>query len=342
MMRKAEFTFRDLTVRYLYDVPAQADAYLPMILYIPDSSLDHGYEKFISAEFQRNHPCSVIVPEVMDWVCPAVAQTIQRLIFDFRIKYKLDICRTYLVGAGYGAIGAWHLAGSYPRLFAAMVAIGGCADPYHIRNAKYMPIWAFHAANDPKIHVSEATQLGGRKYLAGSRRLVDALRTEGSELVRYTEYTSGAEELAERVMQSTEPWDWLFEQDRKKVIWITFIRPGLYRLDDWFMASAYLIEGEKKALLIDTTMTHAHVDEVVKRITRLPIELAITHPHRDHMLHAFEFEKVYIHEDDRKAMYDCIHGMYDMKEGKSAFSVHRRTPIQSIWISWIIFIRSSG
>ena len=113
MMRKAEFTFRDLTVRYLYDVPAQADTYLPMILYIPDSSLDHGYEKFISAEFQRNHPCSVIVPEVMDWVCPAVAQTIQRLIFDFRIKYKLDICRTYLVGAGYGAIGAWHLAGSY-------------------------------------------------------------------------------------------------------------------------------------------------------------------------------------------------------------------------------------
>ena len=93
MMRKAEFTFRDLTVRYLYDVPAQADAYLPMILYIPDSSLDHGYEKFISAEFQRNHPCSVIVPEVMDWVCPAVAQTIQRLIFDFRIKYKLDIGR---------------------------------------------------------------------------------------------------------------------------------------------------------------------------------------------------------------------------------------------------------
>ena len=179
-----------------------------------------------------------------------------------------------------------------------------------------MPIWAFHAANDPKIHVSEATQLGGRKYLAGSRRLVDALRTEGSELVRYTEYTSGAEELAERVMQSTEPWDWLFEQDRKKVIWITFIRPGLYRLDDWFMASAYLIEGEKKALLIDTTMTHAHVDEVVKRITRLPVELAITHPHRDHMLHAFEFEKVYIHEDDRKAMYDCIHGMYDMKAGK--------------------------
>lgn len=65
MMRKAEFTFRDLTVRYLYDVPAQADAYLPMILYIPDSSLDHGYEKFISAEFQRNHPCSVIVPEVI-------------------------------------------------------------------------------------------------------------------------------------------------------------------------------------------------------------------------------------------------------------------------------------
>ena len=103
---------------------------------------------------------------------------------------------------------------------------------------------------------------------------------------------------------------------KPEYFWITFIRPGLYRLDDWFMASAYLIEGEKKALLIDTTMTHAHVDEVVKRITRLPVELAITHPHRDHMLHAFEFEKVYIHEDDRKAMYDCIHGMYDMKAGK--------------------------
>lgn len=72
---------------------------------------------------------------------------------------------------------------------------------------------------------------------------------------------------------TTEPWDWLFEQDRKKVIWITFIRPGLYRLDDWFMASAYLIEAEKKALLIDTTMTHAHVDEVVKRIPGFRLSL---------------------------------------------------------------------
>lgn len=314
-MNQSSYSYRGFSFQFLSFLPDDP-LNMPAILYLPDSPGDNGYATLISREFQEKHPCGVLIPEYRDWTDPTAAQALQRWIFDIRRQYKMDICRTYLVGAGFGAVCAWHLIGGYPRLFAAMIAIGGCGDPYRARNAKFVPIWAFHTADDDRISVTGPSTVAGKQHLAGSRRLTAALRTEGSELMRYTEKDTGADTLKDETLSSSEVWDWMFEQDRKNIIWITYIRPGIYRLDDWFMATAYLVEGEKKALLIDTTMTHANMLDTVKRLTHLPVELAITHPHRDHMMHAFEFERVYIHEEDRKAMDDCITGMYSMRAGK--------------------------
>ena len=316
MMQTSEYTFKETSFTYRYYHPSAAGSYLPTLLYLPASEEDTRYSFFVTEEFQNEHPCSVLVPEIMDWTNPVISQSIQRLLFDFRKAHPSDICRTYLVGAGYGAVGAWHMLGSYPRLFAAMIAIGGCGDPYHVRNAVYVPVRAYQSVKDPVIHISTPTSVRGKKYLAGSRRLIAALRTAGSELADYHEVPESPEELIEHVWNDQETWKWLFAQDRKNIVWITFIRPGIYRLDDWFMASAYLIEGEEKALLIDTTMTHAHLLQTVRQLTKLPVELAITHPHRDHMLHAFEFDTVYIHEADRQAMDECVQKIFDMKAGK--------------------------
>ena len=38
--------------------------------------------------------------------------------------------------------------------------------------------------------------------------------------------------------------------------------------------------------------------DTVKKLTRLPVEVAITHPHRDHMFRIDRFEKVYLHKND--------------------------------------------
>lgn len=314
-MLKDTFTFRETALRYRLFVPEGAGGMLPLTVYLPDGEEDNGAQTLLDGAFQSAHPCFVLIPEAAE-MTPQTAQTLQRLIFDVRKRYGMDICRTYLIGCGLGAVGAWRLLGSYPRLFAGTIAVGGCGDPYHVRNAKYAPVWAFHARDDGRIHVSEPTRLGGREYLAGSRRLIAALRTEGSELARYTEAETGAQTLPAKVLGDRQALDWLFEQDRKNVLWVTCIRPGIYRLDDWFMASAYLIEGRKRALLIDTTMTHADLRAAVSALTPLPVDLAITHPHRDHMLHAFAFDRVYIHENDREAMRACMQGVFDMRDGK--------------------------
>ncbi len=95
-------------------------------------------------------------------------------------------------------------------------------------------------------------------------------------------------------------------------MWISMIRPGIYRIEDWFMSSCYLIVGEKRALMIDTAMSHVPLMSLIRQLTYLPVSLAVTHPHMDHMLHAFAFDTVYMHESDAKDLDACLKGMTDM------------------------------
>ena len=213
------------------------------------------------------------------------------------------------------------MLGSYPRLFAGTLAVGGCGDPYHVRHAKFAPVWAFHAADDARIAVSGKTTLHGKCFLAGSRRLIAALRTDGAELARYTETDAQADALPEQVFSSAEVRRWLYQQDRKKVLWVYMIRPGLYRIDDWFMASCYLIEGTERALLIDTTMAHADLMKTVRQLTALPVSLAITHPHLDHMLHAYAFDPVYFHELDARQLDAHLQSMSRMLHGDTGMDI---------------------
>ena len=93
-------------------------------------------------------------------------------------------------------------------------------------------------------------------------------------------------------------FDWLLKQDRRTQLEVTWIKPGFWRIDDYFTATCYLIEGRDKALLIDTGMGEGDLLDTVKKLTRLPVEVAITHPHRDHMFRIDRFEKVYLHKND--------------------------------------------
>ena len=47
---------------------------------------------------------------------------------------------------------------------------------------------------------------------------------------------------------------WLLAQDRRTQYMVTWLMPGVWRMDDFFSASCYLVEGKEKALLIDTGM----------------------------------------------------------------------------------------
>ena len=63
---------------------------------------------------------------------------------------------------------------------------------------------------------------------------------------------------------------------------------------------AYLVKGREKALLIDTTTGIGSIRDFVRELAgTLPLEVVITHGHIDHAGNAYEFDRVYIHPEDR-------------------------------------------
>lgn len=305
------YTCDQISIRYELFCPESGEKLLPLLVCLPRHEKDDLWKLFCDETHQASHPAFVLCPEYRDWTDPLYARVLQRLLFAIRAEKCMDVCRTYLLGIGRGAVCAWHMLGSYPRLFAGTIAIGGCGNPYTVRNALYAPVWGFHSTEDQDIHVKLPTSVFGKNFLAGSKRLHDALCTAGARHARYTEVNCPAEELPGRVLSDASVIDWLFDQDRKKVTWVTMVTPELYRLDDWFMSSCYLVIGKERALLIDTTMTHERILPLVRKLTSLPVDLALTHPHLDHMLHAYAFENVYIIAE---AVADMNHQLGKMKQ----------------------------
>lgn len=73
---------------------------------------------------------------------------------------------------------------------------------------------------------------------------------------------------------------------------------GIYLIDDNKIATAYLVVGQNKALLIDTGIGLGDLKSVVSNLTTLPIIVVNTHGHSDHVWGNFQFEEAYIAKAD--------------------------------------------
>ncbi len=60
----------------------------------------------------------------------------------------------------------------------------------------------------------------------------------------------------------------------------------------------YIIEGSKKALLIDTGTRCDSLDKIVRKITSKPLEVVVTHGHFDHTGNIGYFGSVFMHKAD--------------------------------------------
>lgn len=94
------------------------------------------------------------------------------------------------------------------------------------------------------------------------------------------------------------------QEDWSKVYTSKLLAPGVWQIDDFggFVSNEnmYLIEGQDKALLFDTGMGKGDLAAYVKTLTKLPVEVAITHGNRDHFLQVDQFKEstVYISKKD--------------------------------------------
>ncbi len=85
-----------------------------------------------------------------------------------------------------------------------------------------------------------------------------------------------------------------------EVTWFTAesVADGVWRIDDHGSDNMYLVEGEDKALLIDTGTGIADLAEFVRSITNKPLIIVNTHGHPDHAGGNFQFVEVSAHPAD--------------------------------------------
>jgi glyoxylase-like metal-dependent hydrolase (beta-lactamase superfamily II) len=68
--------------------------------------------------------------------------------------------------------------------------------------------------------------------------------------------------------------------------------------------SLYLVEGDRRAVLIDAGTSIADLDKVVASITKKPVTLVATHAHPDHTGSAINyFPELYIHPGDAESSF---------------------------------------
>ena len=101
--------------------------------------------------------------------------------------------------------------------------------------------------------------------------------------------------------------------------------------DTWFIeeydgyASAYmyLLAGNKKALLIDTGFGTIPLKEICEELTALPVTVALTHGHVDHIGGTGAFEEVWLAAEDKE-----LYRVHSSDEVRRIFTKEKLMPVK--------------
>ena len=78
----------------------------------------------------------------------------------------------------------------------------------------------------------------------------------------------------------------------------------------------YLIEGEDKAALIDAGTNIPKLDRIVKRITKKPVSLLLTHGHGDHVGAAGCFDELWMNTEDKGMLRNYNGTIHHIENGQ--------------------------
>jgi predicted peptidase len=153
-------------------------------------------------ESKHDFPFLCISPQshVRGWQVDAL----NALLDDALTRYQVDEDRVILTGLSMGGFGAWDWGGSNPERFAAVVPVCGAGSPIRARALKYVPVWAFHGENDPRVP------------LAWQESLVKILQETGGQ-VKWTVYPGVGHNSWEKAYADPELYTWMLAQKRKPV-----------------------------------------------------------------------------------------------------------------------------
>ena len=101
------------------------------------------------------------------------------------------------------------------------------------------------------------------------------------------------------------------------------IDKGTWEIDEFDIASMFLLEGEERAMLIDTGMGVGDLRGAVEMITDKPLVVVHTHGHIDHTGNARQFDEIWLHPADRRRIVRAIE-IYELT-GKTITQHDRET-----------------
>ncbi len=98
---------------------------------------------------------------------------------------------------------------------------------------------------------------------------------------------------------------------------ISVLEDRTWVLETFDRTTMYILEGDDRAMLIDTGTQCEDLDEIVRKITQKPLTVVLTHNHRDHAGNIRYFDEVYMHPADTLVpIYVEFDGEYKwMREG---------------------------
>lgn len=95
---------------------------------------------------------------------------------------------------------------------------------------------------------------------------------------------------------------------------------GIWEINEFDGVSMFLIEGSERALLIDTGVGIGDLKTFVKTLTNKPVDIFLTHNHRDHVGNAPLFSRVYMSGIDR--MIGPVVRPWTSKESRLKYAHH--------------------
>ena len=114
---------------------------------------------------------------------------------------------------------------------------------------------------------------------------------------------------------------WFYNETNAQVfqnneLTITKLGKNMWVIETSDKTTMYLVEGDQKALLIDTGTRVAKLDSIIKLVTKKPLMVVITHAHGDHAGNIHFFKEIWMHPADTVLLRQKYNGKINfVKDG---------------------------
>lgn len=152
----------------------------------------------------RKIPAIVVAPQVASgsWDPDKILSVLNYV----QKTYKTDSSRVYVVGMSLGGYGTLHFAGKYAERITAAVALCGGGNPKDAPKLATIPLWIQHGNKDYAVPISE------------SEKVVKAINSLNPLNLIFTVHDGANHGDLERVFRTDALYDWLFSQQKNKVV----------------------------------------------------------------------------------------------------------------------------